>query len=244
MRTYFLPFLLCLSLCCQSVVAEGKSEKSIAGRWLWQQGNAASEMVLGTNGSGSFDGIPLTYRVQGSQLFVSMNGANIAYQYQLKQNQLLLEGGDLNGVVQFTRGEQSATGKSHGNDNKQGGNTRDEPLARLLISSDWCSFSFSGGGGGYNSSGSYGSSSTSRFHLSPDGSFSKSSGSESYSSNPYGSVAGQGGNGSGGRWQVRAGVLYISDGNGPMQPVQLTVTKNSNGYPIINSNGTEYMQCN
>jgi hypothetical protein len=244
MRSYFLSFLLCLSLCGQSFVAEAKADKSIAGRWLYQQGNAASEMVLGANGSGTFDGIPLTYRVQGNQLFVSMNGANISYQYQLKQNQLLLEGGDLNGVVQFTRGDQSAGGKSHGLENKTDGNTKDEPLARLLVSSDWCSSSFSGGGGGYNSSGSYGRSSTSRFHLSQDGSFRKSSGSESYSSNANGSVAGQGGNGSAGRWQVRAGVLYISDGTAPMQPVQLSVTRNSNGYPIIKANGTEYMQCN
>jgi hypothetical protein len=173
-----------------------------------------------------------------------MNGVNITYHFQLKQNQLLLEGGDLNGVVKFTRGEPSATGKSHGNDNKLGGNIQDEPLAQLLVSSDWCSSSFSGGGGGYNSSGSYGRASTSRFHLSPDGSFRRTSNSESYSSNPNGSVAGQGGNGSAGRWQVRAGVLYISDGTAPMQPVQLSVTRNSNGYPIIKANGTEYMQCN
>ncbi|MDO8312825.1 MAG: hypothetical protein Q7T25_12880 [Sideroxyarcus sp.] len=244
MPTYLLSLFLCLSLFNQSAEAAGKSEKSLTGRWLYQQGNAASEMVLGADGSGTFDGAALAYRVQGNQLLVSMNGGIIAYHFQLRQNQLLLEGGDLNGVVQFTRAGQSASGKSRGPENKQGGKTKDEPLARLLISSDWCSFSYSGGGGGYNSSGSYGRSSTTRFHLSADGSFSKSSNSESYSSNPYGSIAGQGGNGSGGRWQVRAGVLYIAEGNGPMQPVQLTVTKNSNGYPIINSNGTEYMQCN
>lgn len=244
MRTYFLSFLLCLGLFSQSVVAEGKSDKSLAGRWLYQQGYAASEMVLGANGKGTFDGVPLAYRVQGNQLFVTMNGGTIAYHFQLKRNQLSLQGGDLNGVVQFMRADQSAAGKSRGPENKQGGKARDEPLARLLVSSDWCSFSYSGGGGGYSSSGSYGHSSTSRFHLSADGSFVRSSGSESYSSNQYGSVAGQGGNGSSGRWQVRAGVLYTSDGNGPMQPVQLTVTRNSNGYPIINANGTEYMQCN
>lgn len=244
MRSYFLSSLLCLSLCCQSFVAEGKPDKSLVGRWLYRQGNAASEMVLNSNGSGTFDGLPLSYQVQGNQLLVAINGVNIAYHYQLKPNQLLLEGGDLNGVVLFTRGEQSATGKSHGSESKQGGNGMGEPLARLLVSSDWCSFSFSGGGGGYNSSGSYGRSSSTRFHLSADGSYRNSSGSESYSSNQYGSVAGQGGNGASGRWQVRAGVLYISEGNGPMQPVQLTVTRNSNGYPIIKSNGTEYMQCN
>jgi hypothetical protein len=244
MRTCFLSFLLCLGLFGQSVVAEGKADKSIAGRWLYQQGAAASEMVLGAGGKGSFDGAPLAYRVQGDQLYVTMNGGTIVYHYQLQQGRLLLEGGDLNGVVQFKRAAQSATGKTRESANKQGERTKGDPLARLLTSSDWCSFSYSGGGGGYGSTGSYGHTSTSRFHLSADGSFSSSSDSENYSSNPHGSIVGQGGGGAGGHWQVRAGVLYIAEGNGPMQPVQLTVTRNSNGYPIIKANGTEYMQCN
>lgn len=243
MRTCFLSCLLCLGLSGQSFAAEGKADKSIAGRWLYQQGVAASEMVLGAGGKGAFDGVPLAYRVQGDQLYVTMNGGTIAYRYQLQQGRLLLEGGDLNGVVQFMRAAP-ATDKSQGRGSKPGGKTESEPLARLLISSDWCSFSYSGGGGGYGSSSSYGRTSTSRFHLSADGSYSMSSNSESYSSNPNGSVVGQGGDGAGGRWQVRAGVLYTSEGNGPMQPVQLTVTRNSNGYPIIKANGTEYTQCN
>lgn len=244
MRICVLALLLCSSLFGQSAVAAGKAEKSLAGRWLWQQDYAASELVPGSNGTGTFDGAALACRVQGNQLIVTTNGATIACHFQLKSGQLLLEGGDLNGAVLFVRADQSAAASSRSSGKKQGGKTKDEPLARLLISSDWCSFSYSGGGGGYNSSGSYGHTSTARIHLSPDGSFSRSANSESSSSNAYGSVAGQGGNGSRRQWQVRSGVLCISGGNGSMQPVKLAVTKNSNGYPIITANGTGYTQCN
>lgn len=227
-----------------SALAAGKVDKSLVGKWQWQHDYKASELQLGANGKGTFDGVALAYQVQGNQLVVTMNGATIIYYYQLNQGQLLLGGGDLNGVAQFVRVNQSATEKSRGATDKQTGNGKDEPLARLLLSSDWCSFSYSGGGGGYNSSGSYGRTSTSRIHLSPDGSYSQSSNSESSSSNADGSVASQGGNGYGGRWQVRSGALYISRDNGQMQPVPLKVTRNSNGYPIITADGTEYMQCN
>jgi hypothetical protein len=57
-------------------------------------------------------------------------------------------------------------------------------------------------------------------------------------------VASQGNRGDGGRWKVSGGMLYLSSGNEPMQPVNLSVTRNSNGYPIVKANGTEYMQCN
>ncbi len=241
MRTFLLTFLIALNLLAVSAVAEAKPDRSLAGRWLYQQGAASSEMVLDAKGGGTFDGVALSYLVQGDQLIVSMNGGMVAYHYQLKKDRLLLQGGDLNGVAQFVR---AAPANTRGAENKQGAKGKDEPLTKLLLSSDWCSFSYSGGGGGYNSSGSYGRSSTTRFHLSADGTFKSSSGSESYSSNANGSIAGQGGSGAGGRWQVRAGVFYISDANGAMQPVQLSVTRNSNGYPIIKSNGVEYMQCN
>jgi hypothetical protein len=66
---------------------------------------------------------------------------------------------------------------------------------------------------------------------------------ESLSSGQYGSVYGQGGGGGGGRWQVKGGELYMGEGDGPLEPVQTVLKRNSKGYPIIVADGVEYMQC-
>lgn len=237
--------LMCLSMLVMSVAAEGKSDKALVGRWAYQHDGMTSELVLDASGGGSLDGTPLYYKVQGELLYVSINGGLLAYSYKLGKTTLLLAGGDLAQPVQFTRSTRSKSSKSPGSKSAASGNSsNDKALSRLLLANDWCSFSYSGGGGGYNSSGSYGRSSTSRVHFSSDGFVSRSSGSESSSSNQYGSVASQGNRGDGGRWKVNGGMLYLSSGTEPMQPVNLTITRNSNGYPILKADGVEYMQCN
>jgi hypothetical protein len=236
MRNKLLLLLFLLGL---SAAVDAKGGSSIVGRWVYQQGNATSEIVLDASGNGSFDGTPLRYQVQGAQLFVSINGGVQAYFYELKQNHLVIGGGDLAAPVQFTR-ETKAKRPQKSSPSNTG---NDEALKHLLLANDWCSFSYSGGGGGYGSSGSYGHSSTSRVHLSSDGTISRRSGSENYSNNSNGSLASQGNSGDGGRWQVRGGVLYLSSGNAPLQPVNLSITRNSNGYPILKADGVEYMQC-
>jgi hypothetical protein len=223
-----------LCLFCLSTVVDAKGGNTLIGRWVYQQDNATSEIVLEAAGSGSFNGTPLRYEVHGNQIFVSINGGLQAYFYELKQNHLSLGGGDLAAPVQFTRASKSKnTQKTPKNST---GN--DDAIKRVLLANDWCSFSYSGGGGG-----SYGHSSTSRVHLSSDGRISRTSGSENYSSNQYGSVASQGNSGDGGRWEVRGGVLYLASGNAPLQPVNLSITRNSNGSPILKVDGIEYMQC-
>lgn len=227
-----LVLLLCLFFL--SAAVEAKGVNSIVGRWVYQQNNTTSEIVLDKSGNGSFNGTPLRYQVQGNQLYVSINGGVLAYFYELKQNQLVIAGGDLAAPVQFTR-----SSKAQSTQQAPTGNTgNDAAIKRFLLANDWCSFSYSG-----SSSGSYGHSSTSRVHLSSNGMISRRSGSENYSSNSNGSMASQGNSGDSGRWEVRGGVLYLSDGNTPMQPVNLSMTRNSNGSPILKAGGIEYMQC-
>jgi hypothetical protein len=38
--------------------------------------------------------------------------------------------------------------------------------------------------------------------------------------------------------------LQVSGDGAQWAPVNLSVSRNSNGYPIITADGTEYMQCN
>lgn len=104
----------------------------------------------------------------------------------------------------------------------------------LLLSSAWCSFS-------YNKIS--GTTKTTRARFNANGTYGFGNQRESQSSGQYGSVYGQSGGGGGGRWQVQGGELYMGEGGGPLEPVQTTLKRNSNGYPIIVADGVEYMQC-
>lgn len=105
---------------------------------------------------------------------------------------------------------------------------------QLLLSSAWCSFS-------YNQIS--GTSKTTRARFFANGTYSFGNQRESQSSGPYGSVYGQSGGGGGGRWQVKGGELYMSEGGGLPEHVQTVLKRNSNGYPIIVADGVEYSQC-
>lgn len=106
--------------------------------------------------------------------------------------------------------------------------------AKLLLSSDWCSFHYNQ----YS-----GSSSQSRVHFLANGSWQKRGQSESYSSGAAGSYAGQRNSGGGGRWKMQSGQLLMSEADQPLEAVQAWVKYNSNGYPIIVADGVEYSQC-
>ncbi len=101
---------------------------------------------------------------------------------------------------------------------------------RLLLSSAWCSFSYNKVSG---------TTKTTRAQFHANGTFSMGNQRESQSSGQYGSVYGQGGSSSGGRWQVRAGELYMGEAGGPLEEVETVLKRNSNGYPIIVADGIE-----
>ncbi|MDE3018157.1 MAG: hypothetical protein KGO52_03680 [Nitrospirota bacterium] len=113
---------------------------------------------------------------------------------------------------------------------------RSAQLPQLLLSSAWCSFSYNKNSGASHST---------RVQFSPNGNWRAGSRGETYSSGPNGSVAGQHDDGTGGRWIVRQGQLFMS--NPPdtpdLAPVGLTITHNSNGPPIITADGKEYSPC-
>ncbi len=111
-----------------------------------------------------------------------------------------------------------------------------DQLSQLLLSSAWCSFRYSQVSG---------TTSTEKFRFFPNGTWTNGGRTETYNSGPNGSVAGQYDSGGGGQWQVRGGQLFMSSPEEPaLQPVPgFSVTQNSNGSPIINSDGKEYSMC-
>lgn len=109
-----------------------------------------------------------------------------------------------------------------------------DPLSQVLTRNPWCAFS-------YNKN--TGTSRTERVVFHPNGTLQQTSGAETYNSGPAGSVAGQHRGGSQGRWKVANGMLHLSEDGSTWTPQPLQVTQNSNGYPIIKSEGKEYMVC-
>ena len=68
---------------------------------------------------------------------------------------------------------------------------------------------------------------------------------EGYSSGDGGTMASQHDSQGGGLWKVLNGTLYMSNPSEgqPLSPVDLQIKQNSNGYPILTADGTEYSQC-
>ncbi|MBU0968725.1 MAG: carboxypeptidase-like regulatory domain-containing protein [Proteobacteria bacterium] len=142
------------------------------------------------------------------------------------------------GEARTVRGKTGQSGADGGSGDK---------LQQLLLSSAWCSFSFKGGS-------QYSSTSSSRVRFFTDGTYAKGSRSEgSYTgktmddygnTQPDGSLYGsQTDSGGDGRWEVTHGQLFMSEGNGSMELVDLVIKYNSNGSPILKAEGKEYCRC-
>ena len=112
--------------------------------------------------------------------------------------------------------------------------SQEQQFAQLLLSSAWCSFRYNKVSG---------TSRQTRYQFFNNGTWRMGAQGETYSSGPNGMVGGHSNSGSGGRWAVRNGAFYFSEGGGQMEQVPVSVKQNSNGYPIIVADGTEYMQC-
>ncbi len=122
---------------------------------------------------------------------------------------------------------------------------QDEQLRQFLLSSAWCSFSYSQ---------TSGTTHTSRNVFLQNGILLIGTNREGGTTNQSGGGTVDLGGGATGsiysqsqgaqqaRWQVQGGQLSLDVGQG-MQPVAMQITRNSNGYPIISAGGTEYSQC-
>jgi len=110
----------------------------------------------------------------------------------------------------------------------------EDPLERLLLSSLWCHT-------WYNANTGYGGSKKVRFFA--NGTYSVKSRSTGYSSGYAGTFASQHDEGETGFWKVDNGILLLTDGNGPFEMINLHITTNSYGSPIITADGLEYSRC-
>jgi len=201
------------------------------GPFRWTAQNGKLRVV---DDEGSVDVI--AYRVEGNTLALEMGGI---------QMQLSRAGGGARTAKPPKAGERAAARDDDAGDSeeaapppkaaaKPAGN---DPVAQLLVSSAWCSFS-------YNKTSGVTHQSKVRFF--PNGTWSSGAQAETYSSGSGGTYASQSNGAAGGQWAVKGGRLYMSD---PPETPSLervepfSITRNSNGYPIINAMGREYSRC-
>lgn len=235
-----------------------KVDPKLAGRWTLA---GETFCTLNADGTGAFDEEPVRWGVDGGKLVLTSEDETERIPFKLEGDTLTLQAGPLpvtltrvgkpgkaadkktaqapvrqrmddeeeqaRTVTPAPRPEQAPAGRTAGND----------ALSRLLLSSAWCTFSFNK---------TTGASSQSRVRFFANGTWTSGRQAETYTSGAYGSVAGQYNSGSDGQWAVKGGRLYLS--NPPEVPSLMlvepfVVTRNSNGYPIIQSMGQEYSQC-
>jgi hypothetical protein len=111
---------------------------------------------------------------------------------------------------------------------------QDGQISQFLMGNAWCGFTYNKVSG---------ASHTERIVFQGNGIVASSSGSQTYSSGAYGSVAGQSAGGGQGRWKVQNTTLLLSRDGINWEPQTVEVTRNSNGSPILKSGGKEYMVC-
>lgn len=235
MRRARVPALLVLMLSAGAAMAGQAVDPNLVGDWSL---HGQPFVTFKADGSGTMEGDPFRWTADGRHLTISDQDGTERHPYQIKGGHLsvTMEGGLLL-LERMGRGSAKAEDpKGKPSPGAKADRPGQDQLAQLLLSSAWCSFSYNKVSGASHSS---------RAQFFPDGTWSASARGETYSSGPAGSVAGQHDSGGRGQWKVEQGRLFMS--NPPeapaLAPVDLTVARNSSGYPILTADGTEYSQC-
>lgn len=198
-------------------------KETLIGVWHGEDGTT----TFNADGSLISNGQKYFYTAKDGVITLIREDGAVTIPYQLSGGKLVVI---MDGVATTLTRNPGAVNKNAGNGGKRPG----EVSSELLLSSAWCSST-------YNAKTGY--SSSSRVRLNADGTYSAGSRNEGYSSGSAGTYASQSDSNGGGRWQVVNGQLYMSEGGGPLEPVQTRIERNNNGYVILVANGVEYAQC-
>ncbi|MGV3621435.1 MAG: hypothetical protein ACO1OB_11495 [Archangium sp.] len=204
------------------LAAAPKQDSRLVGTWTLE---GQPFVTLNANGTGTMEGDALKWRTEGTVLLlVDEDGETDKVPFKVEGDALSLNVGGM--TMNLTR-----AGKKAAKTEQPAGN---DQLSKLLLSSNWC-WLRSANGNSY----------TQKVHFAPNGTWQDFSESDIYVSNPNAVAQATGNRSGGGQWQVKNGQLWLSSSDSPqLQPVQLSITRNSNGYPIINADGREYSMCN
>lgn len=221
--------LLALALAAAPAFA---AESPLVGTWL-KDGAPFAEFRA--DGTGRVDHDAVRWKADGKTLVLDYGDGEIErLAYALKGDALktVMDGE----TAVFTRAGKPAA-KAAAKSAKPGpapAKPGGDSLSKLLLSSPWCWFYYNQHAG---------TTRTSRVVFRADGTWVSGSTSELYSSGASGTGVVGSNRGDGGRWAVKGGRLLMAEGGAPLEDAGLSVSRNSNGYPILKADGKEYSQC-
>lgn len=211
----------------------------LTGRWQGQLGEQIISLEIVSNNQLVFDGVPGYYRQFPGLIRMGGEYGPVDYPYRFEDEVLVMtfpEGYQLRFVKEgdiATSGREQIAARQSG--------TKDNQLRALLLSSGWCSFSLTDRS--VHPERVHGMKRLIQLRFHPDGTYWQKRHSGTYSSGYGGTVAGQYGSASSGHWRVQNGRLFVSEGGGPLKPVQLDITFDPGGSPILYYFGSEYLRC-
>jgi hypothetical protein len=95
--------LVLLLFAAALAVAQNAPASGIAGSWEFRSPQGALRFVFDANGSGSMNGVPFQWALQGDELAITMQGNSVSYQVAIGADEMRLSGGDLMTAVTLTR---------------------------------------------------------------------------------------------------------------------------------------------
>jgi hypothetical protein len=213
------------------IALNGRADPALVGKWGL---NGEVLFDLAADGTGTSAGDRIKWSADGKTLRISAEGETDQVPYRIEAGKMIIEMDGLSLALERVGGAPLA--KEPQPPARIEPVAQNDQLSQLLLSSAWCSFSYSSASG---------TTRTTRVVFGRDGTWSLGGNRETQWSGPNGSYYGQNGSAGAGRWAVKNGQLFMS--NPPetpeLSPVVLTIKQNSSGYPIITADGTEYSMC-
>lgn len=122
---------------------------ALTGTWRGDIQGQTIVMTVDGKGGGEIDGVPMRYQLMGKLIFIERQGNVIGYSWDLRNDQLMVGGGDLPGVLVMTKGVPRAAGTPQPSTGQGAGGVMQELVGK------WCeasSFTANAGGGSQRTS--------------------------------------------------------------------------------------------
>jgi hypothetical protein len=142
------------------IACAASANPALTGDWRGEIAGVAVALMLDGKGAGVLDGSPVRYQTQGNMLFIERQGVVSVYQFELRNEQLLVAGSGLPGVLVLSRAAAAKPAPSAG-----APPAPEESAVRPELVGRWCQAStFMANRGG-------GSQSSVCFELRPNGTY-------------------------------------------------------------------------
>jgi hypothetical protein len=110
-----LLFLVAIHFVCFSQIGAKTQQNKIEGVWMNNDMGYQMLVMLGSKGSGEFDGEVIKYSTQANKLVITQEGVSTTYAFNIENNSLTLSGGDLDSSITFKRNGGVSNQAEHSN---------------------------------------------------------------------------------------------------------------------------------